>query len=70
MTSAMVCLIYQYSITYGMIVSVLMTDPAIGYLPGQGYEPYDRGTQLDVWVKTPNGSASLGVVWPGTFYPI
>jgi hypothetical protein len=53
-----------------MIVSVLMTDPAIGYLPGQGYEPYDLGTQLDVWVKTPNGSASLGVVWPGTFYPI
>lgn len=53
-----------------MIVSVLMTDPAIGYLPGQGYEPYDRGTQLDVWVKTPNGSASLGVVWPGAFYPI
>ncbi|KAF8496804.1 alpha-glucosidase [Russula emetica] len=49
---------------------VLMTDPAVGYLPGQGYETYDRGTELDVWVKTPNGSASLGVVWPGvTVYP-
>jgi alpha-glucosidase len=51
-------------------VSVLMTDPAVEYLPGQGYEPYDRGTELDVWVKTPNGSASLGVVWPGKFYKI
>ncbi|KAI0274382.1 alpha-glucosidase [Russula aff. rugulosa BPL654] len=49
---------------------VLMTDPAVGYLPGQGYEPYDHGTELDVWIKTPNGSASLGVVWPGvTVYP-
>jgi len=50
-----------------MSASVLMTDPAIGYLPGQGYGPYDRGTQLDLWLKTPNGSASLGVVWPGMF---
>ena len=50
------------------MVSVLMTDPAVGYLPDQGYEPYDRGTELDVWVKTPDGSASLGVVWPGMFY--
>ena len=48
--------------------SVLMTDPAVGYLPGQGYEPYDRGTELDLWLKTPDGSASLGVVWPGMFY--
>jgi len=35
-----------------------MTDPAVGYLPGQGYEPYDLGTELDVWVKMPNGSAA------------
>ncbi|KAI0303290.1 alpha-glucosidase [Multifurca ochricompacta] len=52
---------------------VLMTDPAIAYLPGpgQGYGPYDRGTQLDVWLKASNGtSPSLGVVWPGvTVYP-
>lgn len=47
--------------------SVLMTDPAVAYLPGQGYEPYDLGTQLDLWLKAPNGSASLGVVWPGMF---
>lgn len=50
------------------MIPVLMTDPAVGYLPGQGYGPYDRGTELDLWVKTPNGSASLGVVWPGMFY--
>jgi alpha-glucosidase len=56
------------STTCDVMVSVLMTDPAVGYLPGQGYETYDRGTELDVWVKTPNGSASLGVVWPGMFY--
>ncbi|KAI0255275.1 alpha-glucosidase [Lactifluus subvellereus] len=49
---------------------VLMTDPAVAYLPGQDYGPYDRGTQLDVWLKAPNGSASLGVVWPGvTVFP-
>ena len=56
--------------TYDTIVSVLMVDPAVGYLPGQGYEAYDHGTQLDVWLKTPNGSVSLGVVWPGAFYPM
>ncbi|KAJ7891281.1 alpha-glucosidase [Mycena olivaceomarginata] len=32
---------------------VLMTDPAVGYLPGQNYGPYDRGSHL-------------GLVWPGT----
>ena len=45
--------------------AVLMTDPAVGYLPGENYGPYDRGTDLDVWIKAPNGSASLGLVWPG-----
>ncbi|KAI0046949.1 glycoside hydrolase family 31 protein [Auriscalpium vulgare] len=49
---------------------VLMTDPAVGYLPGESYGPYDRGTALDVWTKAPNGSASLGLVWPGvTVFP-
>jgi hypothetical protein len=43
-----------------------MTDPAVAYLPGQGYGPYDRGTQDDVWLKNANGSAHLGLVWPGT----
>ncbi|KAI9433845.1 glycoside hydrolase family 31 protein [Lactarius indigo] len=49
---------------------VLMTDPAIAYLPGKGYGTYDRGTELDLWLKAANGSSSLGVVWPGvTVYP-
>ena len=46
---------------------VLMTDPAVAYLPGQGYAPYDNGKKLDVWLKAPNGSESLGVVWPGEY---
>lgn len=45
--------------------AVLMTDPAVAYLPGQGYGPYDRGTAKDVWLKAANGSDSLGLVWPG-----
>jgi alpha-glucosidase len=44
-----------------------MTDPAVAYLPGAGYGPYDRGTAADIWLKAPNGSATLGLVWPGTF---
>ncbi|KAF8888302.1 glycoside hydrolase family 31 protein [Infundibulicybe gibba] len=49
---------------------VLMTDPAVAYLPGDGYGPYDRGTQQDIWLKNANGSQSLGLVWPGvTVYP-
>lgn len=46
--------------------AVLMTDPAVAYAPGEGYGPYDRGTDLDLWMKLPNGSASLGLVWPGS----
>ena len=44
---------------------VLMTDPAVAYHPGGGYDPYDRGTALDVWLKADDGSPILGVVWPG-----
>ena len=44
-----------------------MTDPAVAYLPGEGYGPFDRGTEMDVWMKAANGSSySLGAVWPGT----
>lgn len=46
-------------------VLVLMTDPAVAYLPGQGYGPYDRGTKPDIWLKAANGSDGLGLVWPG-----
>ena len=45
-----------------------MTDPAVAYLPGQNYGTYNRGTELDLWLKAENGSASLGIVWPGMFY--
>ncbi|KAF7366623.1 Glycoside hydrolase family 31 protein [Mycena sanguinolenta] len=49
---------------------VLMTDPAVGYLPGEGYGPFDRGTAADVWLKNANGSDHLGLVWPGvTVWP-
>lgn len=43
-----------------------MTDPAVAYLPGENYGPYERGTTDDVWLKSPNGSATLSLVWPGT----
>ncbi|KAH9483447.1 putative alpha/beta-glucosidase agdC [Psilocybe cubensis] len=49
---------------------VLMTDPAVAYLPNDTYAPYNNGKDLDVWLKAPNGSESLGVVWPGvTVFP-
>ncbi|KAI0695583.1 alpha-glucosidase [Cerioporus squamosus] len=50
---------------------VLMTDPAIAHLPGEGYGPFDRGTTADVWLKAANGSSPfLGAVWPGvTVFP-
>ena len=48
-----------------------MTDPAVAYLPGEGYGPFDRGVQDDIWLKAANGSSySLGAVWPGvTVFP-
>ncbi|KAJ7253344.1 alpha-glucosidase [Mycena haematopus] len=42
---------------------VLMTDPAVGYLPGQDYGPFDRGTAANVWLKNQNGSDHLGLDW-------
>ena len=38
----------------------------MGYLPGEGYAPYDNGKALDVWLKAENGSESLGVDFAGT----
>ncbi|KAH7924680.1 glycoside hydrolase family 31 protein [Leucogyrophana mollusca] len=49
---------------------VLMTDPAVPYLPNEGYGPYDRGTTDGIFMKMPNGSQALGLVWPGvTVFP-
>ena len=46
---------------------ILMVDPAIAY---QDYPTYQRGTADDIWLKRDNGSAWLGVVWPGvTVFP-
>ena len=47
--------------------AVLMTNPAVLYLPNQDYPSYDRGKELDVWLKGPDGKESLGLVWPGLF---
>jgi hypothetical protein len=44
---------------------VLMNDPGVAYLPGQGYGAFDRGAADDVFLKQANGSVALGVVWPG-----
>ncbi|KAI0353239.1 hypothetical protein OH77DRAFT_1497460 [Trametes cingulata] len=34
------------------------------------YEPYSRGSELDVWMKNPDGSQYCGQVWPGyTVFP-
>ncbi|KAI0648521.1 alpha-glucosidase [Trametes meyenii] len=50
---------------------VLMTDPAVAYLPDEGYGPFNRGTEADIWLKAENGSSPfLGAVWPGvTVFP-
>ncbi|KAI0669390.1 alpha-glucosidase [Trametes maxima] len=50
---------------------VLMTDPAVAYLPDEGYGPFDRGIKADIWLKAANGSSPfLGAVWPGvTVFP-
>ncbi|KAK0227678.1 alpha-glucosidase [Armillaria fumosa] len=46
---------------------ILMTDPAVALQ--EGYGPYDRGTKMDVWLKMPNGSAVISLVWPDWFHP-
>ncbi|KAJ3520256.1 hypothetical protein NMY22_g12836 [Coprinellus aureogranulatus] len=49
---------------------IVMTDPAVAYHPNTGYAALDRGIQRDVYLKNPNGSYHLGVVWPGvTVFP-
>lgn len=44
---------------------VLITDLHIAHLPNQGYLPYDTGHAGDNFVKNPDGSEFVGVVWPG-----
>ena len=60
-----------YMLTQVLRFVVLMTDPAVAYLPGEDYGPYNRGTKMDIWLKTGDGkNYSLGAVWPGTFYAV
>src|SRR6266849_4690259 len=44
---------------------VTITDLHIKKDPGHGYAPYDSGIKNDVFVKNPDGSILLGIVWPG-----
>ncbi|KAK8041952.1 alpha-glucosidase [Apiospora rasikravindrae] len=46
---------------------MLMVDPAIADWP---YHAFDRGIEMDVFLKTPNAEYFRGVVWPGvTVFP-
>jgi alpha-glucosidase len=45
--------------------TVLITDLHIADLPNAGYKPYDEGAGGDHFVKNPDGSTYVGVVWPG-----
>jgi alpha-glucosidase len=44
---------------------ILITDLHIKKNPGHGYAPFDSGTKNDVFVKNPDGSVYVGMVWPG-----
>jgi alpha-glucosidase len=45
--------------------TVAITDLHIADLPNAGYKPYDEGAAGDHFVKNPDGSTYVGVVWPG-----
>lgn len=45
--------------------TVVITDLHIADLPNAGYKPYDEGMAGDHFVKNPDGSTYVGVVWPG-----
>ncbi len=45
--------------------TILITDLHVADLPNQGYKPYDEGAAGDHFVKNPDGSTYVGVVWPG-----
>lgn len=44
---------------------VNITDLHIAHVANQGYAPYDSGHASDQFVKNPDGSEFVGVVWPG-----
>lgn len=45
--------------------TVVITDLHIADLPSAGYKPYDEGVAGDHFVKNPDGSTYVGIVWPG-----
>ena len=45
--------------------TVVITDLHIADLPNSGYKPYDEGAAGDHFVKNPDGSTYVGIVWPG-----
>jgi alpha-glucosidase len=45
--------------------TVVITDLHVANQPNIGYKPYDEGTAGDHFVKNPDGSTYVGVVWPG-----
>jgi len=45
--------------------SILITDLHIKKDPNHDYAPYDSGMKNDVFVKNPDGSVYVGIVWPG-----
>ena len=47
------------------IHTVVITDLHVADLPNAGYKPYDEGMAGDHFVKNPDGSVFVGVVWPG-----
>src|ERR1700728_2181294 len=44
---------------------VNITDLHIAHAPNQNYAPYDTGHTSDQFVKNPDGSEFVGIVWPG-----
>ena len=44
---------------------VNITDLHIAHVPNQNYAPYDSGHASDQFVKNPDGSEFVGIVWPG-----
>jgi alpha-glucosidase len=44
---------------------VTITDLHIAHVANQGYMPYDTGHAGDHFVKNPDGSEFVGIVWPG-----
>ncbi len=45
--------------------TIAITDLHVAAAPNQNYTPYDTGVAADAFVKNPDGSTFIGVVWPG-----